>query len=68
MANDLTEESLAELLVHLRSEPVFRPRQLVVTAEGLAYARQLAKEDPEFARRVREEFPDLANSLLNEQS
>jgi DNA-directed RNA polymerase subunit F len=67
MANDLTEESLAELLAHIRSEPVFQPRQLIVTQEGLEFARQLAKEDPEFARRVREEFPDLADSLLGEK-
>lgn len=64
MANDLTENSLTELLRHVRRPIAATPRQLVISMEGLAYARQLARDDPEFARQVREEFPDLADSLL----
>jgi len=64
-SNDLNERSLLDLLTHVRGERLsINPRHLVISAEGLAYARDLARRDPEFARRVREEFPDLADSLL----
>lgn len=63
---DLNERSLQALLNHIRRDQRLSasPRHLVVTVEGLAYARDLARRDPEFARRVREEFPDLADSLI----
>lgn len=68
MPNDLTEDSLTELLRHVRRPISASPRQLVISAEGLAYSRRLAQADPEFARQVREEFPDLADSLLGSSS
>lgn len=64
-SNDLNERSLLALLTHIRGECFWAPvRHLVISAEGLAYTRDLAQRDPEFARRVREEFPDLADGLL----
>ena len=60
MANDLTEQSLLDLMEHMKGEKLaLNPRHMIVTPEGLANARQRAIDDPEFARRVREEFPDL---------
>jgi hypothetical protein len=62
---DLNERSLLALVERFEPEPLaVSPRLLVITEEGLAYARDLAARDPEFARRVREEFPDLADSLI----
>ena len=65
MANDLTEQALLDILDQAKGEQLtLNPRHMIVTPEGLANARQRAIDDPEFARRVREEFPDLADSLL----
>lgn len=63
---DLNEKSLFDLMMLIRSDPSLTacPRQLIITEEGLAHCRDLAARDPEFVRRVREEFPDLADSLL----
>lgn len=67
---DLTEQALIDFFARVRKDRgiAISPRHLVISAEGLAYARALARRDPEFARRVREEFPDLADSLLPVQN
>lgn len=68
-SSDLTEAMFAELLSSLRAPSISAtPRQLVISLSGLAFARDLALRDPEFARRVREEFPDLADGLLGTSS
>lgn len=63
IAADLTESSMLELLRYIRSEKcTIRPAQLVITEEGLAYAKELASQDPEFARRV---LAELGIDLLS---
>jgi hypothetical protein len=64
---DLTEVSLLELRAQVlreRGAYATKPCRLTITPEGLAYCRELAATDPEFARRVRAEFPDMADVLL----
>lgn len=57
---DLTEESMIELLGAIRSPLLTaKPRQLIVSAEGLEHMKALCAEDPEFRKRVLAEFPQL---------
>lgn len=66
--SDLNEASLTEairLLGAAGQNLAFHPSQILITEEGLANARALAKADPEFARRV---LAELKIDLLSVSS
>jgi len=54
--NNLNEDSLSELLDQLKKPISLKPRELLVTPDGYAWAKARARQEPDFAARVKQEL------------
>lgn len=67
VVGDLTEASLLGALREFNSRIASNPTRLHITAEGIEFARELARRDPTFKDRVAAEFPSLVGLLTGDQ-